>query len=36
MARRMRVLGAKGVVVDGRVRDLGSLKEEEGLPVSTK
>jgi len=33
MARRMRVTGAKGVVVDGRVRDLESLRGE-GLPVS--
>lgn len=30
MAERMRVLGVKAVVVDGRVRDLGDLGEGEG------
>ena len=33
MALRMRVLGAKGVVVNGRVRDVVELGET-GLPVS--
>lgn len=32
MAARMKVLGVKGVVVSGRVRDLGELKES-GLQV---
>lgn len=35
MALRMKVLGVKGVVVSGRVRDLEELKETE-LPVSEK
>lgn len=43
MAARMRKLGVKGVVVDGRVRDLGGLAEvgaegwggcEDVMPVS--
>ncbi len=33
MALRMKVLNAKGVVVNGRVRDLSELRET-GLPVS--
>jgi len=33
MALRMKVLGAKGVVVNGRVRDLAELRET-GLTVS--
>lgn len=31
MASRMKVLGARGVVVNGRVRDIGQLKESELL-----
>jgi regulator of RNase E activity RraA len=33
MATRMKVRGAKGIVVGGRVRDLAELREN-GLPVS--
>jgi hypothetical protein len=33
MALRMKVLNAKGVVVNGRVRDLAELRDT-GLPVS--
>lgn len=33
MAARMKVLGVQGVVVDGRIRDLGEIRELE-LPVS--
>jgi regulator of RNase E activity RraA len=35
MAVRMKVLGAKGVVVDGRVRDLEAVKDL-GIPVWAK
>jgi regulator of RNase E activity RraA len=35
MAERIKVLGAEGVVVDGRVRDLAALVET-GLPIWTK
>lgn len=35
MARRMQHLGAQGIVVDGRVRDLGTLKEMD-IPVWSK
>jgi regulator of RNase E activity RraA len=35
MAVRMKVLGAKGVIVDGRVRDLEAVKEL-GIPVWAK
>jgi regulator of RNase E activity RraA len=35
MAARMKILGAQGVVVDGRVRDLVALNETE-LPIWSK
>lgn len=35
MAARMKVLGVKGVVVDGRVRDLAELRSTQ-LQVSAK
>lgn len=35
MAERMKVLGVEGIVVDGRVRDLGALAET-GLPIWSK
>ncbi|KAJ4360574.1 uncharacterized protein N0V89_001140 [Didymosphaeria variabile] len=35
MAQRMKVLGAEGIVVDGRVRDLVALAET-GLPIWSK
>jgi regulator of RNase E activity RraA len=35
MAERMKILGAEGIVVDGRVRDLVALAET-GLPVWSK
>jgi len=37
MAARMKVLGVKGVLVDGRVRDLGVLREmSKEMPIWSK